>query len=118
MKLFSTKMHGVIDYLSVGTLLTLPRALGWSEQVTRTLTGAAVGTLAYSLLTRYELGLVKALPMKGHLILDGMSGVTMLGAPLMFPDEDSDVTWTIAGFGVFELAASLLTETEPALAIG
>ena len=113
MKLFSTKMHGVIDYLSVGTLLTLPRAMGWSEQITRSLTTAALGTLAYSLLTNYELGLVKVLPMTGHLALDGVSGLTMLGAPLLYPDEDSDATWTIAGFGVFELAVTLLSETEP-----
>ena len=115
MKLFSTRMHGIIDYLSVGTLFTLPRALGWSARVTGLMTNAALGTLVYSLLTRYELGLVKVLPMKGHLALDGMSGALFCGAPLLFPDEDTSVKAALVGFGLFELAAAFMTETEPSL---
>ena len=70
MKLLSTRTHGVVDYLTAGTLLALPRAMGWGDRVTNLLTGAALGTVAYSLLTRYELGAVKVLPMKAHLALD------------------------------------------------
>lgn len=113
MKLFSTKAHGVLDYLSVGTLLALPRMLGWSEGVKMLLTNAAIGTLGYSLLTKYELGLWKKLPMKGHLALDAMSGAMLLAAPLMFPDEDGSVKGALVGLGIFELTAALTTETEP-----
>ena len=113
MKLFSTRMHGVLDYLTAGTLLTLPRALGWSQSVTRLLTNAGIGTIGYSLLTRYELGLVKVLPMQGHLILDAMSGAMLCGAPLLFPDEDTSVKGALVALGLFELTAALMTETEP-----
>lgn len=115
MKPLSTKMHGVIDYLTSGTLLVLPRALGWSPRVTTLLTGMELGALGYSLLTRYELGLAKVLPMKAHLALDGMSGALLVAAPFLFRDEKRVVTGALAGVGLFEIAASLLTRTQPAL---
>ena len=34
----STRTHGVLDFLTAGTLVALPRALGWGERVTSTLT--------------------------------------------------------------------------------
>jgi hypothetical protein len=111
-KLFSTKTHGALDYLTVGTLLALPRALGWSNGVTQWLTGMALGTLTYSAVTRYELGLVKWLPVKGHLTLDALNGGLFCMAPLLFPDEDTVVKGTLVGFGLFEIMASLTTETE------
>lgn len=114
MKLFSTKTHGVLDYLTVGQLLTLPRMLGWSTGVTQWMTGMALGTLGYSLVTRYELGPLKLLPMKGHLTLDAMNGALFCAAPLLFPDEDTTVKATLVGLGLFEIMAALTTETEPA----
>ena len=53
MRFVSTRAHGVLDYLSVGALIAVPRALGWEREVTRLLTGAAIGTLGYTFLTRY-----------------------------------------------------------------
>ncbi len=113
MKLFSTRIHGVLDYLTVGTLITLPRALRWSESATRLLTSAGIGALGYSVLTRYELGIVKLIPMKGHLALDAVSGALLCGAPFTFLDEDTQVTATLIGLGLFEIFAALTTETEP-----
>jgi hypothetical protein len=37
----------------------------------------------------------------------------LLGAALLMDDEDPAVRSTIAGIGLFEIAASLLTETQP-----
>jgi hypothetical protein len=113
MKLFSTKTHGALDYLTVGTLLTLPRALGWSTGVTQWLTGMALGTLTYSAVTRYELGLLKWLPVKGHLTLDALNGGLFCMAPLLFPKENSTVKGMLVGMGLFEIMASLTTETQP-----
>jgi len=109
-----TKTHGVLDYLSVGTLLAAPRLLGWGPRVTNVLAGAAAGTLAYSLLTRYELGLLKKLSMPAHLALDGMQGALMCGAPTLFKEEDGSVSAALVGLGLFELGAALTTKTEPA----
>lgn len=112
-KLFSTKAHGALDYLTAGTLVALPRALGWSQDVTKWMTGMALGTLVYSAITRYELGLFKWLPVKGHLTLDALNGGLFCLAPLIFPKEDSTVKGVLVGMGLFEIMASLTTETEP-----
>ena len=116
MRFVSTKTHGILDYLTAGTLLAAPRALGWSRSVTRLLTGAACGTIAYSVLTRYELGLVRVLPMTAHLTLDAMSGALMCAAPALLKDEDAAVSAALVGIGAFELGAALATKTEPAAA--
>ena len=108
-----TKTHGVLDYLSVATLLTVPRILGWSAPLTNMLTGVAAGTLVYSLTTRYEFGAVKVLPMQAHLVLDGLSGAVVCAAPRFFADEPAAVKAMLRGYGVFALAASLTTKTTP-----
>lgn len=115
-KLFSTKAHGALDYLTAGTLVALPRALGWSDDVTKWLTGMALGTTAYSLVTRYELGLFKWLPFKGHLTLDALNGGLFCMAPLIFPKQDSTVKGALVGIGLFELFVTLTSETEASYA--
>ena len=72
---------------------------------------AGCGATGYSLFTDYELGLVKALPMKAHLTLDALSGGALIGAALMLGDEDPEVRATLAGIGAWEIAAALLTRT-------
>jgi hypothetical protein len=111
MALFSTKTHGILDFATAGTLVALPRMLGWDKTVTSVMTTAAIGTVVYSLVTKYEFGLVKLLPMKGHLALDAMSGAMFCGAPLLFPDEDTSVKAILVGLGVFELIAATTTDT-------
>ncbi len=117
MKPISTKAHGVLDYLSAGTLLALPRLLGWTPTVTTLLTGSAITTLAGSLLTKYELGLFKVLPMRGHLALDGITAATHAAATfLLFDDDDrkrGNALPILLGLVAFETGAALLTRTQP-----
>lgn len=113
MKLFSTRTHGVLDYSSVVLLLVLPRALGWSKPVTNLLTGSALGTLVYSLLTRYELGVSGLLPMPTHLALDRTSGLALCTAAGVMTGEPGSVRAALLGLGLFEVTASLTTETAP-----
>ena len=110
----STKAHGFIDYMTAGLLVTLPRALGWSRQVTHLLDAAACTTVTYSLLTRYELGVVKALPMKAHLAIDAVQGGALIGAAAFLQDEDPEVRATLAALGTFELGVTLLTQPQTA----
>jgi hypothetical protein len=112
-KPISTKAHGVLDYMTAAFLHTLPRVMGWSDNVTRVLDAAGAGATGYSLMTDYELGLVKAMPMKAHLTLDALSGGALLGAALVMDDEDPEVRATLAGIGVWEITAALLTRTRP-----
>jgi hypothetical protein len=117
-KPISTRTHGFLDYMTSGLLMTLPRALGWSRQTTCLLDAAAITATAYSLITRYELGVAKWLPMKAHLTLDAMSGGALLGAAYLMDDEDDEVRETIAALGAWEISAALLTQTRPPCPLG
>jgi hypothetical protein len=113
MKLLSTQTHGMVDYATGGALVALPRALGWSDNVTNLLTMAGLGAIAYSLFTRYELGLFKVLPMQTHLTMDALSGLTLATAPLWLNERDDTVNKALVGIGLFEIMAALSTETQP-----
>ena len=113
-KPITTKAHGILDYLTVATALALPRLLGWSKDATRFMTLAGLGTLAFSLLTKYELGVFKVLPVKAHLALDVMSALTLLAAPTLLGEKGATAAM-IRGMGVMELGVVSLTETKPPL---
>lgn len=113
-KPISTRMHGILDYATAGTLLTLPRLLKASPKAANVMAVAATGLLGYSLATRYEYSLWKKIPMPVHLALDGVSGVTLLAAPFTF--LKGEVTSAVAGMlgiGLMEVGAALLTQPKP-----
>lgn len=113
MKLFSTKVHGVIDYAVVAVLPAVFRLLGASEDTRRFADAGAVVTLASSLLTRYELGAFKVLPMRAHLVVDALFGAAFLGMAARQTNEKPAVRAALVGQGLFALAAAVLTETTP-----
>jgi len=108
----STKTHGLVDYIVGGGITLLPQLLRCGKPAARVLEGAGIGAAVYSMLTNYERGLVKVLPMEAHLALDAMSGAALIGAAAMLKDERPDVRLTIAAVGAFELAAAAMTSTE------
>jgi len=111
-RFISTLTHGILDYMTAPALLLLPGLLDWDRHARTVFTLAGAGLLAYSMCTRYELGVYKALPMKAHLALDALSGAALVGLPL-FLGEESPVNAALVGFGLFEMAAALTTQTEP-----
>ena len=113
MKLFSTKVHGVLDYATVVNLPALFRLLGGSADTVRLADRSALAILVYSLLTRYERGVVKLLPMPAHFALDALLGTVLCAASVRGSDEPAGVRRALAGLGLFSLAAPALTETEP-----
>ncbi len=65
MEVISTRVHGVLDYMTALLLLALPFFVEWHSTVETLLLVAGVGLLLVSLLTRYELGAFKVLPLAG-----------------------------------------------------
>jgi hypothetical protein len=112
-KPISTAMHGVLDYLTVATFFTLPRALGCSEQFTRAVDTVALGKLGYTLLTRHELGVVKLIPMKTHLALDCAAGAALAALPFILDEDNEAATAAFVALGAFDIAAAPLTQTLP-----
>ena len=67
------------------------------------------GTIVYSLITDYEMGVAHFLSMKAHLGIDLAVGILLIAAPWLFGFAD-EVFWPFVILGVFEVAASLMTE--------
>ena len=114
MRFISTRMHGVADYLVGIVLILAPYILGfadggpaqWVPQI------LGVGALIYSLLTDYELGVMRVIPMPVHLGLDFASGLLLLASPWLFGFADR-IAWPHVLFGLIEIGASLVTQTRP-----
>lgn len=68
-----------------------------------------VGAIIYSLMTRYELGLVRVIPMSVHLVLDFMSGALLAASPWLFGFEGL-VTVPHMALGLLEMGAALMTQ--------
>ena len=111
-KPISTKAHGVLDYLTAGTFIALPRVMGWSRELTQGMTILGLSKLAYTVFTRHELGLVKKLPMPAHLALDAAGGAALCAMPMLLGDEDDcGAQEACCALGLFDIAAAPLTQT-------
>lgn len=114
MKIISTKTHGILDYLMGIVLIASPWifnfANGGAEQWIPIIVGA--GALVYSLMTDYEMGIVKTIPMKTHLNIDLMSGIFLAVSPWLFGFSDEVVAPHLI-LGILEIGAALMTKTTP-----
>jgi hypothetical protein len=86
MRVISTRTHGAIDYLTGAGLLAAPPLLGISDEpaASRALRAAGLAATAYRLLTDYEFGLLRVIPMPAHLAMDATSGVLVAASPWLF----------------------------------
>lgn len=78
-------LHGVTDYLAGATLMTLfPRLAGIGEtESARQIRTAGAVHAGYSTLTAYPLGIVKLIPYKVHLALDGVGALALAATPFV-----------------------------------
>lgn len=111
MRFLPTSAHAVLDYLGAAALFFLPRLNNWNATATTIFTVAALLVLGQSLLTRYELGAFKAIPTKGHLALDFLLGVGLVGLAIILTDQPDTVRRMLTAFGLFEIVAALITKT-------
>lgn len=112
----STRTHGLADY-GVGLLLIvapylLGSATGGSEQWLPMLVGLAV--IVYSMLTRYEWGLLPIISMPVHIGLDIGGGLLLAVSPWVF--GFADVVWApLLVVGLIEIVTAAATSTRPEL---
>lgn len=113
--MISTKVHGVLDYSMALILILLPFLLGFpSGNVANVPVALGLLTIAYSALTKYEMGPFKVIPMKLHLGLDFMSGVLLVVSPWLFGFAEI-IIWPFVVLGIIEVGAALLTEKKSPL---
>ena len=118
MKMIPTFVPCIGDYLGGIVLLAAPNIFGFAD-----VGGAAVMIprilgviiLLQAFTTRYELGLVKLLPMRVHLMNDYVASLFLAASPWLFGFNDQRANaWMphlIVGIAVFLF--TLLTRTEP-----
>jgi hypothetical protein len=115
MRFIPTRLHGALDYGVGALLILLPYLLGFADGTAAQYVPQALGAaaIAYAVLTDYELGLVRVIPMPLHLWLDAGSGVLLAASPWLFGFADR-IWLPHLALGLFEIGASLLTRTQPA----
>ena len=114
MRFIPTKVHGVLDYTVGGFIAASPWVLGFARGGAETKIPEAAGKAAvvYSLLTNYEWGVLKLIPMRKHLLLDLASGVFLAASPWLFGFAKKAWVPHLV-MGLFEIGAALTTKQEP-----
>jgi hypothetical protein len=117
MRFISTRTHGGLDYFVGVLLIIVPYILGFADgtaaQWVPQILGASL--ILYSLLTDYELGVARMIPMPVHLFLDIASGVLLAASPWLFGFADR-IVWPHMLVGILEIGAGLMTSTVPSTA--
>jgi SPW repeat-containing protein len=114
-RVIPTRVHGLLDYVAGVVNLAIPRVLGlqdapWAAAVPR-LDGIA--GVAYSVITDYELGLMRALPVPAHLAFDAAKGLFMALSPWLFGFASNGTRYWLPHvlMGTADVVAAVTTKT-------
>jgi len=89
MKIINSKVHGILDYLTVVFLAASPTLFDMEGDLrTFTYILAAVHLLL-TVLTRFELGIIKVIPFPIHGIIEILVAVSLAGVSLYFNQQDN-----------------------------
>jgi len=115
MRFVPTRVHGVADWLLGALLVALPWLLGLDRGSAEGLVPMALGAaaLVVTFFTDHELGVMRRIPMSGHLWVDGLSGALLAASPWLFGFADR-VWLPHLVLGLTEVVASLVTKLQPA----
>lgn len=118
MKIIDTKTHGYIDYIMGIFLIASPSLFSLNVNAIESTVFYIVGVTAiiYSLLTNYELGFLKIIPMKGHLALDIFSGIFLAASPWLLGFAEI-VYMPHLVLGIIEIGAALFTTSKSRIEI-
>ena len=112
-RVIPTGLHGTLDYAASAFNLLAPSLLDLKDSPAASriprLNGAAGVTS--DLLTDYELGLVRAIPMPLHLALDAAKGVLLASSPWLFGFADKGTRYWLphVAVGTIDVLGALIT---------
>jgi hypothetical protein len=109
-----TRVHGMMDYLMGLLLIVAPWLFGFSDNAPATWVPfvLGIGVIAYSLITDYELGAMRVIPMGTHLMIDILGGIFLAVSPWLFGFADR-VVWPHVVFGLLEVGTAVMTSRMP-----
>jgi hypothetical protein len=107
----NTKLHAILDY-ALAFLLLLPWIVTFNAKSPDSILFFFLGSIIiiYSLMTDYELGMVKLIPMKAHLAFDFVSGLILVLTPLLFDMYSYYMYWP-AMLGVAMILLSVFSSS-------
>ncbi len=113
MKIISRKMHGALDYGSAILLIAAPWLFAFSDVEPAKSISIAAGILiiVMSLMTNYETGLAKVIPMNIHLYADMMLGIFLLISPWLFNFNAETYLFHVI-MGLFAIMSGIMTNSE------
>lgn len=118
MKLIDTRTHGYLDYIMGIFLVVAPLVFHLNRTGPEGFIFYVLGAtlFVYSILTNYELGLLKIISIKAHLFLDIISGVFLAASPWILGFADK-VYLPHLILGLLEIGAGIMTSSKPQTAI-
>lgn len=110
MKTISSRSHGVLDYVVGVLLIVAPFLFGFAdnEAARNAAWIVGAGTLLYSLVTAYELGLVKLIPYRVHLGIDLIAGIFLAASPWLL-DFHERIVWPHLLVGILEIGVAAMS---------
>lgn len=114
MRFIPTRFHGILDYIVGVFMITAPWVLDFSDNdaATWTIVIAGVLVLLQTIMTDFEVGLIRRIPMKSHLTMDFILGLALAVSPWLL-NFDERVYMPHLIIGVFSMLASLTTHRVP-----
>jgi hypothetical protein len=106
----STKTHGALDYAWASVAASAARVGDASDATARFVRNSGVAAGINSMLTDYEAGVVRLMPMRVHLAVDFVVGAALVLAPLFLPKSGRRSAALSVALGLTACAASLLTD--------
>ena len=117
LRVIPTKVHGAVDMATGPALIAAPTLLRMNGNKGATIPPRAVGAAALvnALLTDYEFGLKRLLPMRTHLALDAVGGIALAATPFITRASKKGVRHWLphAVLGANEVFLALTTKQRP-----
>lgn len=117
MRFIGRKFHAVLDYIAGLLLISAPWLFGFASLAPAMWTAVIFGVaiIGMSVLTNYEGGAVKVIPMATHLKLDVIGGLILAASPWLFGFADQFYGLYLI-VGLLEFSAGLFTISNSQLA--
>ena len=111
MKIISSKVHAVLDYLTVAFLAMSPSLFHMDGNLKNFTYGLAIVHLLLTILTRFELGIIKVIPFRVHGTIELVVSIALAAVAFWFHHDNNTLGFYFyISLSIIILAVFLLTD--------